>query len=96
MGAHFTTPPLHAEMGQTCRAFLTRQGRVWGADARGEPLERTRAVNRMAIVVGNEGSGLSPDVRAKADRSSRLPIANNVESLNVAVAAGIILHELRP
>lgn len=96
MGAQFHHPALHAEWADLTRLLDREKIELWGADARGEPLDRTRAVKRLAIVVGNEGSGLSPDVRAKADRTISLPIANNVESLNVAVAAGIILHELRP
>lgn len=95
MGAQFHHPAFHAEWADL-RRFLDRERvELWAADARGEPLDRTRAVERMAIVVGNEGSGLSADVRGRADRTISLPIASGVESLNVAVAAGIILHELR-
>jgi TrmH family RNA methyltransferase len=95
MGAQFTHPVVHAELGELV-AFLDRQGiELWAADARGEPVERTRAVKRLAIVVGNEGSGLNPEIRAKASRIISLPISISVESLNVAVAAGIILYELR-
>jgi tRNA G18 (ribose-2'-O)-methylase SpoU len=50
----------------------------------------------LALAVGNEGGGLSSQVREKATRTISLPIASSVESLNVAVAAGIILYELRP
>jgi tRNA G18 (ribose-2'-O)-methylase SpoU len=50
---------------------------------------------RLAIAVGNEGSGLSQAVRTAAARVVSLPISPAVESLNVAVAAGILLHELR-
>jgi tRNA G18 (ribose-2'-O)-methylase SpoU len=38
---------------------------------------------------------LSPDVRGRSRRTVSLPIASAVESLNVAVAAGIILYQLR-
>src|SRR5256885_7864579 len=96
MGAQFHHLAFHAEWADLCRLLEREKIEVWAADARGEPLDRTRAVKRLAIVVGNEGSGLSPNVRAKADRIISLPIATNVESLNVAVAAGIILYELRP
>jgi tRNA G18 (ribose-2'-O)-methylase SpoU len=47
------------------------------------------------VAVGND-SGLSAPVRAAAERVVSLPIAAIVESLNVAVATGILLHELRP
>jgi TrmH family RNA methyltransferase len=96
MGAQFHHFAFHAEWAELSRLLDREKIELWAADARGEPLDRTRAVKRLAIVVGNEGSGLTPDVRAKADRTISLRIANSVESLNVAVAAGIILHELRP
>jgi tRNA G18 (ribose-2'-O)-methylase SpoU len=96
MGAQFHHFAFDAEWADLS-SFLDREKiELWAADANGEPLDKTRAVQRLAIVVGNEGSGLSPDVRARAHRTISLPIAESVESLNVAVAAGIILHELRP
>ncbi|MDQ6871639.1 MAG: RNA methyltransferase [Gemmatimonadota bacterium] len=96
MGAQFHHFAFHAEWAALCRLLDREKIELWAADPHGEQLEGTRAVERLAIVVGNEGSGLSPDVRAKADRTISLPIAKTVESLNVAVAAGIILHQLRP
>lgn len=69
---------------------------VWGADLLGEPLtDDAKAPDRLALVLGNEGAGLTAEARARADRLVSLRIAD-VESLNVAVAAGILLHELRP
>ena len=64
-------------------------------DASGERLDTARAFMRLASVVGNEGSGLNPEIRASAQKIVSLPIATAVESLNVAVAAGIILYQLR-
>ena len=46
---------------------------------------------RRALVLGNEGGGFSPGIAAVLDRRVGVPIAPHVESLNVAVAAGIIL-----
>lgn len=46
-----------------------------------------------AIIVGRESSGLSPEEVAAADASVRIPMHGAAESLNVAVAAGIILFE---
>jgi RNA methyltransferase, TrmH family len=69
---------------------------LWGADAHGEPLADIRAAApaRLAVIVGNEGSGLTAMGRAKSDRLVALPMAA-ADSLNVAVAAGILLYELR-
>jgi TrmH family RNA methyltransferase len=68
---------------------------LWGADAQGTPLERLRPPDRLAVVVGNEGAGLSSEGRTRIDQFVSIPIDATVESLNVAVATGIILYRLR-
>lgn len=57
-----------------------------------DDLPRSR---RAALIVGTEFAGLSPAVRRRCDRLVRIPMAPGVDSLNVAVAAGILLHRLR-
>jgi tRNA G18 (ribose-2'-O)-methylase SpoU len=49
---------------------------------------------RLALVVGAEGAGLTPAVEAVADHRVRIAISDDVDSLNLAVATGIALHEL--
>ena len=94
MGAHFHHPAFHASW-QDVESFLARTSTsLWAADTGGEPLPG-KAPARLALAVGNEGSGISAPVRAAASRVVSLPITATVESLNVAVATGIILHELR-
>src|SRR5262249_7236267 len=46
-----------------------------------------------ALLVGRESAGLLPDELALADVSVRVPMKGSVESLNVAVASGVILYE---
>jgi TrmH family RNA methyltransferase len=68
---------------------------VFAADAGGEPLRVGDVVPpRLALVVGNEGAGISGEARSRAERVVSLPIAADVESLNVAVATGILLYTL--
>jgi RNA methyltransferase, TrmH family len=95
MGAQFGHQAFHAEWAGLVKLLDRERVELWAADAQGEPLEIARAVERLAIVVGNEGSGLNPAIRARAQRTISLPLSSGVESLNVAVAAGIILYELR-
>lgn len=45
------------------------------------------------LLLGNEGAGLSPALSALADVSVTIPLAPGVESLNVAIAAAVILYE---
>ena len=94
MGAHFHHPAFHASWADV-HAFLARTSTpLWAADAEGEELT-DRGPERLAIAVGNEGSGLSAAIRSAAQRVISLPITTMVESLNVAVATGILLYELR-
>jgi tRNA G18 (ribose-2'-O)-methylase SpoU len=50
---------------------------------------------RQALIVGTEGAGLSPGAETAADHRVRIPMADGVDSLNLAVAIGIALYELR-
>jgi len=46
----------------------------------------------VALVLGNEARGLSDDVAAHIDAWARLPIVGKAESLNVAVAGGVLMY----
>ena len=95
MGSQFYHPCLSVTWDELDTFRAARGLTVWAADAAGEPLGAAGPPEQLALVVGNEGSGLSPAARARADRLVSLPISHAVESLNVAVATGILLYELR-
>lgn len=67
---------------------------VLAADA--EPLRGARFAPRRALLLGNEDAGLPPDLAARCRRRVTLPMAGGIDSLNVAVAAGIAMYELAP
>jgi TrmH family RNA methyltransferase len=95
MGATFHAPAFSCTWEQL-DAFRHRESvTLWGADAGGTALESLVAPNRLALVVGNEGAGLSPESLARVEVLASLPISSAVESLNVAVATGILLYQLR-
>jgi len=100
MGALFHAPALACTWAEF-DAFRSRNDvELWGAEAGGEPLsvvtrDRAAIPNRLAIAVGNEGSGLSSVTRRSANKLVAVEIGPDVESLNVAVATGIMLYELR-
>lgn len=58
------------------------------------PLHRLERPRRAAVLLGTEGQGLPAEVLAAA-RAVAIPMAPGVDSLNVAVTAGIVLHHLR-
>ena len=48
---------------------------------------------KIAVVLGNEGEGIRKNILKLCDEMFKIPIPGNVESLNVSVAAGVILYE---
>src|SRR5438094_4987988 len=74
---------------------------LWAAAADGVPLHRAMAKEEVgrgdgpiAVIVGNEGAGIRPQLNAVAAQRVAIPLAQGAESLNVAVAAGILLYEV--
>ena len=61
-------------------------------DPAAEPLAAARRPPRVALVFGNEAEGLPAELVGLCQRRVTLPMAEGVDSLNVAVAAGIVLH----
>lgn len=68
---------------------------VWaGALQNATPLPDVEFNNKNALVVGNEGAGVSDSVLKLVDRTVKIPIYGEAESLNVSVATGILLYEM--
>jgi len=78
------------------RAFAARTGIApWLAVADGEPADMLEGVvGSIALVIGNEGQGVRDDWREHEHRAVTVPMRPGAESLNAAVAAGILLFEL--
>jgi len=68
---------------------------VYGADLAGRRLAEVELAGRVALVLGSEGTGLRRLVRERCDGLLRIPAAGHVDSLNVSVAAGILMYEIR-
>ncbi|HET8835737.1 MAG TPA: RNA methyltransferase [Gemmatimonadales bacterium] len=95
MGAAFRLPAAPAGVEQFVAWARARGVEVIVTAADGTPLERwRRGPAPIALVVGNEGAGVSTGLAAVATRRVAIPLASTVESLNVAVAAGILLYEV--
>lgn len=67
---------------------------LFGLDERAEqPYDRADYRGRIALVLGGEGKGLHQHVAQKCDFLVKIPVAGRIASLNVSVAAGIVLFE---
>ena len=74
-----------------------KEAGVWTIGLAGDAAESYTEVDWMApsaIVLGAEGSGLRRLVRDRCDRLIRIPMLGILESLNVSVAAGVVLYEV--
>ena len=68
---------------------------IYGADAEGEPVYTKNLKGRTALVIGSEGTGISRLLRERCDAIVGIPTEGRVDSLNVSVAAGVLLYEVR-
>ena len=97
MGALFHRPAFSAEWDALAAFLAAQQIPLWGADGAGDDVATiATAPPALALAVGNEGAGLRDTALTMLARRVAIPIAADIESLNVAVAAGILLHQLRP
>ena len=96
MGSIFHLPIAPVESLPAALAALKGAGfAAVGAALDGEPLAKFAWPRRAVIVVGNEASGIGPEVRAALDARVRIPGYGHAESLNAAIAAGILMADWR-
>ena len=87
-----------ANIGEAVRRLKEQGVFVYCADMDGVPLHKNNLTGPVALVLGSEGSGVSPLVKKLCDGVVRLEMAatgTGVDSFNVSVAAGIILYEIQ-
>ena len=77
-------------------ARLVQEGAsVLSSQLDGEPFYQRSPLNeRFVLVIGSEGNGVTDEVKAVATHKVKLPMRGGAESLNAAVAAGIMMYEL--
>jgi TrmH family RNA methyltransferase len=94
MGSLFNLPIINTKDVVNLFAWLRKRGlRPVGADPHlGAIWGAGLWQGGVALVLGNEARGLSPDVAAQINAWAKLPIVGKAESLNVAVAGGILMY----
>ncbi len=79
---------------QTMERLKQRGYWIYGADMDGKSIYEEKFVPPVCVVFGNEGEGLSKLVRESCDQIISIPMRSSIDSLNVAVSAGVILFEI--
>jgi TrmH family RNA methyltransferase len=94
-GSVFRLPLARAKLSESLGWMKDRGLRLVGtASHKGSPLDQAKLSGPLAIFVGSEGAGLSRDLIQEMDEVLAIPQALQVESLNVGVAASIVLYEV--
>ncbi len=96
MGAVFRSPVIQTDW-ETVREACTREEIPIGVTALSEKSEDLRQadLSQMAVVIGSEGRGVRPKVLDRADRQLIIPMNPKCESLNAAVAATIVMWQMK-
>ena len=96
MGSGFRLPYMAVETLPEALSELRARGwRVVASDLRGEDFyHRPDPGERFVLVIGSEAHGIGEGTRAVADMLVKLPMRGGAESLNAAVAAGIMMYEM--
>jgi TrmH family RNA methyltransferase len=94
VGAAFRIPLVSAREYEVWTWLEQNNVAICGADMEGKPIESINLTGRVAVIVGNEGAGLREQTRGQLTELVSIPMRGHAESLNVAVAAGILLYEL--
>lgn len=94
-GSHFHLPVMEANLFETIQKLKNDNIPVYGtALENGVEFKSVPPAEAFALIVGNEGSGMDLELLRETDKNLYIPILGKSESLNVAVAAGILLYYL--
>lgn len=97
MGSMFRIPVIYTDDLEGALCELKAKGvTLYAAHLNGtNEYDKEKYSERLAILIGNEGNGLSDSITACADRLVRIPMQGKLESLNAAVAAALLMYEAR-
>ncbi len=98
MGSVFCIPTFHGRSSIAIAEELKSRGYVLLAAGRWPgslPMRQVRIDRPYALIIGNEDQGISEGLRGLCDATVEIQLAPGIDSLNAAVAAGVLLHGLR-
>lgn len=96
MGSLFRVPFLYVEdMAETVSLLCGHGIEVYAAHLEGSvPYDEPDYTRPAAVLIGNEGNGLTEQTAEACSRRVRIPMEGSVESLNAAMSAGIFMYEV--
>ncbi|WP_129691841.1 TrmH family RNA methyltransferase [Gottfriedia acidiceleris] len=94
-GSLFHLPILRGDLVEAISNLKDKGITVYGTSLQNaKPFNEVNVTNRFAIIVGNEGKGVNSTLLSLTDENLYIPIYGKAESLNVGIAAGILMYSL--
>ncbi|HFZ6998559.1 TPA: 23S rRNA (guanosine(2251)-2'-O)-methyltransferase RlmB [Streptococcus agalactiae] len=81
-------------LSQTLDTLKDKEFWIFGTDMNGTPSHKWNTKGKLALVIGNEGKGISHNIKKQVDEMITIPMNGHVQSLNASVAAAILMYEV--
>ncbi|HEM9550466.1 23S rRNA (guanosine(2251)-2'-O)-methyltransferase RlmB [Streptococcus agalactiae] len=81
-------------LSQTLDTLKGKEFWIFGTDMNGTPSHKWNTKGKLALVIGNEGKGISHNIKKQVDEMITIPMNGHVQSLNASVAAAILMYEV--
>ncbi len=78
---------------QTIKELKANGFWIFGTDMQGTTYTKWNAQGAIALIIGNEGRGMSEGLKKEVDEMLTIPMVGHVQSLNASVAAGLLMYE---
>ncbi|MTD38782.1 RNA methyltransferase [Erwinia sp. CPCC 100877] len=95
-GSNYHLPILQVPLEKAIEAFKQAGTPVYGTELNKDAVtyQKVAPIKNYALIMGNEGQGIHKDLLQLTDQNLYIPIKGQAESLNVAIAAGILMYHL--
>ena len=96
-GSQFHLPIYRMDINKAIELAKKSQLKIYGSEVNASAKAYTKLdkVDDFALIMGNEAHGITQDVLNETDENIYIPILGKAESLNVAVAAGVLMYGLQ-
>lgn len=95
MGAIFRVNVIERDLEKVIKEMNKRQIKIYGTDLKTDKTIYDVDYQKTAVIIGNEANGVSENILNLVNEKIKIPMSGKTESLNVAVATGIILYEIQ-
>lgn len=95
-GSIFYLPVIQADLKEQINELKTSDYEIWAATMKDSESYQNVAVNNLvALIIGNEGAGISNEIITQVNKNIKIPIYGRTESLNAGIAAGVLMYYLQ-